>query len=268
MSYDLLNEMIKYIEDNLTEDISYKKLSRIVGVSEYSLQRIFMFLTGISISEYIRKRRLSKAFEELKTTDIKVIDLAMKYNYDSSISFARAFRKNFDMTPTECRNSSKMYKLFPIMKFTDDQKLFKEYSYEIKKIKNQTLYCFEVSDVNHDDFLYKIRKLYQELKENNIYDLLLKDGMYGLYIYENNKNIYYLGSLKKLYNTQKITLEESIYAIFDVGSIKQNQILKAYEFVYSRWIESTNYEILDKPVVEYYQDGNCYLYFPIKDKQK
>ncbi len=54
MNYDLLNNMIDYIEKNLTEHIKYKDLARIVGVSEYSLQRIFMFITGVSLSEYIR----------------------------------------------------------------------------------------------------------------------------------------------------------------------------------------------------------------------
>ena len=78
MNFDYLNSMIKYIENNLTENIDYKKLAQIVGVSEYSLQRIFIFLTNISLSEYIRKRRLSRAFEELKTTNIKIIDLAIK----------------------------------------------------------------------------------------------------------------------------------------------------------------------------------------------
>lgn len=76
MNFEYLNLMIKYIEENLTENIEYKELSKIVGISEYNLQRIFIFLTNISLSEYIRKRRLSKAFEELKTTDIKIIDLA------------------------------------------------------------------------------------------------------------------------------------------------------------------------------------------------
>jgi len=58
MNFDLLNNMIDYIEENLTEDIKYKDLAKIVGVSEYSLQRIFMFLVDISLFEYIRKRRL------------------------------------------------------------------------------------------------------------------------------------------------------------------------------------------------------------------
>lgn len=103
MNFEYLNQMIKYIEDNLTENIEYKELSKIVGVSEYNLQRIFTFLTNISLAEYIRKRRLSKSFEELKTTDIKIIDLAVKYQYNSQISFARAFKSMFGITPSECK---------------------------------------------------------------------------------------------------------------------------------------------------------------------
>ena len=57
MNFEYLNQMIKYIEDNLTENIEYKELAKIVGVSEYNLQRIFTFLTNISLAEYIRKRR-------------------------------------------------------------------------------------------------------------------------------------------------------------------------------------------------------------------
>ena len=56
MNFEYLNQMVKYIEENLTENIEYKKLAQIVGVSEYNLQRIFVFLTNISLAEYIRKR--------------------------------------------------------------------------------------------------------------------------------------------------------------------------------------------------------------------
>ena len=84
MNNEYLNKMIQYIEEHLTEKIEYSELAKIVGVSEYSLQRIFMFLTNISLADYIRKRRLSKALEELKKTDIKIIDLAIKYQYESS----------------------------------------------------------------------------------------------------------------------------------------------------------------------------------------
>ena len=64
-------ELIKYIEDHLTEKIDYKKLAEILSVSEQSMQRIFVFITNMSVSNYIRKRRLSKAYEEQKSSNIR-----------------------------------------------------------------------------------------------------------------------------------------------------------------------------------------------------
>lgn len=208
MNYDLLNKMIDYIEKHLVDDIDYKKLSKIVGVSDYSLQRIFVFLTGISISEYIRKRRLSKAFEELKSTNIKIIDLALKYHYDSSISFSRAFKKYFHITPTGCRNSKKAYQLFPIIKFQGDHYKNEFIHYEIKTIEKQTLYCFEVTAKEEEDLLYKIRALYRKLKNNDLRSLLGEEGMYGICIFGREEYRYCVGSKIKRKNTKALGYED------------------------------------------------------------
>lgn len=264
---DLLNEMIKYIEENLCEDIKYQDLARIVGISEYTLQRIFVFLTGISISEYIRKRRLSKAFEELKRTNNKIIDIAVKYHYDSAISFSRAFKQYFDMTPTECRNSNKSYKLLPIIEFHKENNICDELKYEIREIEEKTLYCFGVKAKEHEDLLYKIRELYKSLKSQNVYNKIKSMGMYGISICKKDGYEYYVGSELKLQNTQDIKVEKGKYAIFEVGSDEQKDIVKTYDFVYSKWLKSTNYELLNKPEIECYENDNCYLYFQIKDKQ-
>lgn len=93
--YDSLNKLIETIEKNLEAPIDYNELAKIIGTSAYAMQRIFVFLTGITLTEYIRKRRLSKAAEELKRTDSKIIDIAIKYQYDSPISFTNAFKKMY-----------------------------------------------------------------------------------------------------------------------------------------------------------------------------
>ena len=66
MNYKVLNEMVKYIENHLDEEIDFDKLCKITGMNIFILERIFNFLTGITLKEYIKKRRLSAAFEEIK----------------------------------------------------------------------------------------------------------------------------------------------------------------------------------------------------------
>ena len=79
---DRMNNAMDYIESNLADDISYDKIAQLACCSTYHFQRIFPFITGVTLSEYIRRRRLTLAAFELQTTDTKVIDIAMKYGYE------------------------------------------------------------------------------------------------------------------------------------------------------------------------------------------
>lgn len=263
MNFEYLNKMIQYIEDNLTEEIDYKKLAQIVGISEYSLQRIFIFLTNISISEYIRKRRLSRAFEELKTSDIKVIDVAIKFQYDSAISFSRAFKNMFGITPNECKKSNERYKLFPIIKF-DNNISCKELDYEIKEIDEKIVYCLKVLAKRHDDLLFKIRELYTEIKNNGLHKKFNEIGMYGISLENSNEQIYYVGCEKQYEGTEEFVIPKGKYAIFNVGSREQSDIVEIQNIIYKQWLESTGYEIDNNFCFELYIENNCYIYIPIK----
>lgn len=168
-NYKNLNNMIKYIEDNLINDIDMNKLAKIVGISLNSLQRIFTFMTGITITEYIKNRRLSKAFEEIKNTNMKIIDIAVKYQYSSTITFDRAFKKSFGITPIECRKNDITYKQFPIIIFENDEK-YKTLNYQIKYLEETEIYYYKTETNRKIDLLYKIRELYNYLKENKIHE--------------------------------------------------------------------------------------------------
>ena len=267
MNFEYLNQMVKYIEENLTENIEYKELSKIVGVSEYNLQRIFTFLTNISLAEYIRKRRLSKAFEELKTTNIKIVDLAVKYQYDSQISFSRAFKNMFGITPSECKLSNIEYKQFPIIKFNNNNDICEELNYEIREINEIKLYCVETSAITHEDLLYNIRKLYSDIEENGVYEKFNRDGMYGISICKKDGYLYYVGSKEKYNNTKEFIIPAGKYVIFSVNSREQKDIVKTEKMIYTQWLHSTNYNIDDEFNFELYIGDNCYLYMLIKDKQ-
>ena len=82
---------IDYIEDHLDKEISYDEAARIACCSLYYFQRIFSYVCGISLSEYIRRRKMTQAAFELQRTDSRVIDVALKYGYSSPTSFNRAF---------------------------------------------------------------------------------------------------------------------------------------------------------------------------------
>ena len=266
MNFEYLNQMVKYIEENLTEDIEYKKLSQIVGVSEYNLQRIFMFLTNMSVAEYIRKRRLSKAFEELKTTNIKIIDLAVKYKYDSAISFTRAFKNVFGITPSECKENNIKYKQYPIIKFNNNNDICEELNYEIKNIDEIKLYCVETSAITHEDLLYNIRKLYVDIEKSGLDQKFNQNGMYGVSVCNKNGYLYYVGSKEKYNNTKEFIIPAGKYVIFSVNSIEQIDIVKTEKIIYTQWLQSTNYDIDDEFNFELYTKDNCYLYMLIKDK--
>lgn len=267
MKFELLNQMINYIEENLTEDIEYKKLAQIVGVSEYNLQRIFIFLTNVSLSEYIRKRRLSKAFEELKTTDIKIIDLAIKYKYDSAISFTRAFKNMFEITPSQCKSREISYKQFPIIRFNDMQDNCKELNFKIESIDEIKLYCVSTSAKTHEDLLYNIRALYKEIEKNGLYEKFNKNSMYGISKCNKSGYLYYIGSKEQYNNTKVFIIPKGKYVIFSAGSREQKDIVKMEKIIYTQWLSSTNYSIDDEFNFELYTKDNCYLYMLIKDKQ-
>ena len=104
-----IQNAIDYIETHLTETIDYDIVAKQSFSSTYHFQRIFSILCGFTVGEYIRNRRLSLAGSELATSDIKVIDVAMKYGYESPDSFAKAFQKFHGVTPSSARmNGSKL----------------------------------------------------------------------------------------------------------------------------------------------------------------
>lgn len=263
MNFDCLNKMIKYIENNLDNIIDYNELSKITNINIFILDRIFMFLTNMTITEYIKMRRLSKAFEEIRNTDHKIIDIAFKYQYNSPTSFNRAFKKLFNITPTECRKGIGNYKIIPMEHFEINKEKY-NFDYSIKNIDATILYCYHITAKNHSNLLDKIKNLYLEVKENGIYNEFNKLGMYGIFFKENNIYHYCLGSRKYYPNLEKYEIPQNEYAEFKLASRMQRNIVEMEEKIIKQWIPSTNYNIKSNLKIELYKDNDCYIYLPIK----
>ena len=116
-SLERMNQALAYIEENLVGDIEFTQVERLALCSEYHFRRMFSFLAGVSLSEYIRRRRLTLAAFELIHSKAQVIDVAIKYGYNSPDSFARAFYGLHGINPSEARMTGQPLKAYPRMTF-------------------------------------------------------------------------------------------------------------------------------------------------------
>lgn len=107
-----IQNAINYIEEHLTEEIDYEEVAKEAACSNFYFQRIFGILCGLSLGDYIRNRRLTLAGDELSVSDDKVIDIALKYGYESPESFTRAFSRFHGVTPSEAKKDGSKLKSF------------------------------------------------------------------------------------------------------------------------------------------------------------
>lgn len=98
-----IQDAINYIEENLTEDLTMNDIAACSYISAFHFQRIFSVLCGITVGEYIRNRRLTLAAQALSVENGKVMDVAVRYGYDSPDSFARAFTRFHGISPSAAK---------------------------------------------------------------------------------------------------------------------------------------------------------------------
>ena len=168
-----MSEVINYIEEHIVEDFDFNELEKIVCCNAYQFGRIFSYMVGISLTEYIRNRRLSLAALELqdgKDGNIKVIDTALKYGYSSPESFARAFREMHGVSPREARAKGVTLRMYPCIDFQIIIKGVINMNYRIEEVKKGEIKC--VGRIYHlakgDDGWGNAWEKYLDIKDENL----------------------------------------------------------------------------------------------------
>lgn len=113
---DAIQSAISFIEQHITDDITAEDVANHVHISSFYFQKGFSMLCGYSVTEYIRNRRLALAGGALAATDMKIIDIAMKYGYDSPDSFTKAFTRFHGVSPAMVRKNDVTIKTFAPLK--------------------------------------------------------------------------------------------------------------------------------------------------------
>lgn len=237
---------IDYIENNLTNDITINDISKKCYISPYYFQKGFAMLCGYSVSEYIRNRRLSLAGLELLNTDNKIIDIALKYGYDSPDSFTKAFKRFHGTTPINIRNKKGTIKDFSPLKINisldggyildyriEDKEAFSiiglKNSIDYKKAKTEVEKCWKTFFIKN--MLGKLKPKYEVNVDKNM------SGDYFDYIIGDDYN----PNNKYSKNYEVIHIPKFTWAIFPCIGKASESIKDINEKIFKEWLANNNY---------------------------
>lgn len=276
-----MNGAIKYIEENLTNNIAYSDVAKIACCSEYHFQRMFSFITEVTLAEYIRRRRLTLAALELQGSSLKVIDVALKYGYESPEAFTRAFRNLHGVSPTFAREKGTQLKAYPPISFSISIKGDIEMNYKIvEKSSFRFFGVEEVMDTTNGNNLVRIPQLWQEcFKDGTIERLvkaqpkeLLEEGFVtdvnGIMCYRETgeETFPYMIGVFDLDGNAEVPDEFSVisvpaltWVIFRTDEHKSSEVVEKiqaiWERIFSEWFPSSGYEHAEGPELEVYYNA-------------
>lgn len=264
--YKSLNEIIEYIENNLENKIDYNTLAKILGVNEYTLQRIFSLLCNISIAEYIRKRRLSNAGFDLYHSNEKIIDIAIKYQYDNPTSFSRAFEKFHGIKPSLVKLNPEKLNIFTKIIFNEEIIEHTNMEYSIITLDEFTLYGKGIKTALNT--ISKDAPAYFKEFINKYYDIY-GEPTYGMTVYEKRFEScsleYWILYDKKIDNFEQYAFPKSKWISLKIPSQKAIDIQNIANKFYKEFVPSSKYNLKNLPELEYYHDNITEFLIPIED---
>ncbi|SDO74685.1 AraC family transcriptional regulator [Streptococcus equinus] len=258
------NQTLTYLESVLDSEIDKKKIQQLSGYSYPMFSRLFSVLAEMTLSEYLRKRRLSEAVQDLKVSSDKVVDIAMKYGYDSADSFSAAFKKFHGATPSEVRNG-RPYKVFPKVQLSLKISGGKKMNITIENKAAFAVAGVLAAGIESED----CPKVWDKLYATYDSDCLKKLGNAQLFgvcsELSAGKGISYLAGVdvtdKKQAQKLGLTIlevEEAEYAVVPVRGNVPDSIHEAWKYVLEVFFPENGYRHSGAPDFEVYAEGDIH----------
>jgi len=273
-----LNKAIDYMEDNLLTELNYEDIAGHVFISNYHFQKAFSLLTGMTIGEYIRNRRLSLAGQELTVSDNKIIDIAFKYGYDTPESFTKAFRRFHGITPSQAKLEGSHLKSF--------NRLLIKIQLEGGNVMDYSIVEKDVLKV-----LAKMRTFTPKNSQKEIPDFWSEYfaagcdkqvcGMLGICEQEKTGSREFRYGIGCIYDEHMsvpsgfeiLTISPYTWAVFKCVGPMPDAIQNMWARIYSEWLPQAEYQLLQDYDLEIYSEGNnrsndytSEIWIPVKRK--
>lgn len=285
-----LNQVIDYIENHLTEELTLEEIAEYAGVSDYHFRTVFYYISGMTLHEYIKNRKLSEANKDLLNGE-KVTDVAFKYGYQSVDGFTRAFKKWSGFLPSEIKKLG-VSKTFPKLTFkitvqggkTMEVRIIEKEAFNIVGVSKRVPMQFE--GVNEE-----IVKLAQSITEEqrkemrslqNIEPYEIVNASYDAdYHFKEEKG--YLTHMIGVLTTKKeiskdldqVEVDACTWAVFPNEGPFPETLQQTMARTYAEWLPSSDYEVIEAPSFSFTKmdpDKNDYAYseiwLPVKKKAK
>lgn len=270
------NHAIDYIEEHLQGQIDYHQAARRAGCSEHHFKRMFSSIAGISLSGYIRRRRMTLAAFDIKHRESRIIDIALKYGYQSPDAFSRAFQMIHGMLPSVARKDGVYLKAYPKISFHMvirgeaelRYRMEKKASFQIAGVKERTMYmeesfltclwargtdeiCAELEPLSEDTFPGVLHVTSAVTEEAMDYYIAVQTSK------ENDLTKY-----------SKILVPDSSWAVFEIQEPNPDVMLQAWSRIYTEWVPLGEYEVSNLPEFVRCLEREWEIWIPVQEKRR
>lgn len=262
-----LNQAVNYIEENLDGSIDYNEAAKLACCTTFHFQRMFSYIAGVPLSEYIRRRRMTRAAADIKNSSIQIVDLAAKYGYDSPTSFSRAFKSVHGFPPSGARQKGVFLNSYPKLVFSLSVKGSEEIRYRIEE-KPEFRVVGKQFKLNLDlegNFSF-IPSCWAEFKKTKDFSVLC--GMIepslprilGVTEYTEPDSAFYTiaaaADIKVPEGLIERTVPAATWVVFECSGPYPDTIQNLYRRFYTEWLPFSGYEYAQTYDLEVYPPAN------------
>lgn len=276
-----LNQSMEYLEEHLKDEIDYEQIGKIACCSVYHFQRMFTYMAGVTLSEYIRRRRMSLAAVDLQHGE-KVVDVAEKYGYHSPTAFNRAFQSVHGMAPSAVKEEGAIVRSFPPLSFHLSVSGGTKLEYRIEKKE-----AFRIVGISaplfqgiEENFMI-VPNMWQEAVTKGTLQKLAAmmeqppAGILGVSVCDEKEQWRYyiaVSSSRASEEFEEYTIPAAVWAVFS-GSGDNRSIQKLEHRIVTEWLPTSGYEYANAPDVEVYlnpdpENAQYEVWIPVVRRQE